>query len=97
MSNGMIHIQQSFREIVRALNKFRIQETECLIAPEWSKIVPLCDVSAAKNQLPTNQNLFNARANSRNDRWTCIIPLDMYRVVPIRPECVNAKLMLPGA
>ena len=42
-------------------------------------LLPLDLVS--KNQLSTNQNLFNARAISRNDRWTCIIPLDMYRIV----------------
>ena len=47
------------------------------LAFDWSKIVPLCDVSATngsciKKQLSTNQNLLNARANSRNDRWTCI-------------------------
>ena len=34
----------------------------------------------SKNQLSTNQNLFNARAISLNDRWTCIIPLDMYHL-----------------
>ena len=34
----------------------------------------------SKNQLSTNQNLLNTRGNSRNDRWTCIIPLDMYRL-----------------
>ena len=39
---------------------------------------PLDHVS--KNQLSTNQSLLNARANSRNDRWTRIIPLDMYRL-----------------
>ena len=40
---------------------------------------------ASKNQLSllifllsTNQYLFNARANSWKDRWTCIIPLAMY-------------------
>ena len=33
-------------------------------------LLPLDLVS--KNQLSTNQNLFNARANSRNDSWTCI-------------------------
>ena len=41
-----------------------------------NNILSLCDVS--KNQLSTNQNLLNARANSRKDRWICIIPLDMY-------------------
>ena len=67
-------------------------DTGCLLASDWSKIVPLCDVFAAigpcisskmyfaKNQLSTNQNLFNARAVSRNDNWTCIIPLDLYRL-----------------
>ena len=109
MSNGMIHVQRSFREIACALNKFifveswfldtrssgrryiawrktfpltRIQDTGCLLAPDWSKIVPLCDVSAATGpciQKSTfNQSELNARAISRNVRWTCIIPLDMY-------------------
>ena len=36
-------------------------------------LLPLDHVS--KNQLSINQNLFNACANSRNDRWTCILPL----------------------
>ena len=45
----------------------------------------LYDVSAAtdhvsKNQLSNNQNLLNACANSWNDCWICIIPLDMYRL-----------------
>ena len=31
----------------------------------------------SKNQLSTNQNLFNTCPNSRNDRWTFIIPLDI--------------------
>ena len=34
----------------------------------------------SRNQLSTNQNLSNACANSRNDRWICIIPLDMYHL-----------------
>ena len=34
----------------------------------------------SKNQLSTDQNLFNARAISWNNHWTCIIPLDMYRL-----------------
>ena len=76
MSNGMIHVQQSFRETARALhvNKFRLveswfldtrssgnryipqwnnvrpirrYETPCNLDYDWSKIVPLFDVSAA--------------------------------------------------
>ena len=39
-------------------------------------LLPLDIVS--KNQLSTNQNLFNACAISRYDYWTYIIPLDMY-------------------
>ena len=42
----------------------------------------------SKNQLSTNQNLFNARAVSRNDRWTSIIPLNMYRLA----QCDYQKL-----
>ena len=77
-SSGSRYIVQwnNFRPI-------RIQDTRCLLASDWSKIIhhamdllPLDLVS--KNQLSTNQNLFNAHANLRNDRWTCIIPLDMY-------------------
>ena len=34
----------------------------------------------SKNQISTNHNMFNTRAISWNDRWTCIIPLDMYRL-----------------
>ena len=41
-------------------------------------LLPLDHVS--KIQLSTNQNLLNARANSRHGRWICIIPLDMYRL-----------------
>ena len=41
-------------------------------------LLPLDLVS--KNQLSTNQNLFNARATLRNYCWTCIILLDMYRL-----------------
>ena len=37
----------------------------------------------SKNQLSTNQNLFNAYTNLRNDCWTCIIPLDMYRLATV--------------
>ena len=39
-------------------------------------LLPLDHIS--KYQLSTNQNLLNAHA--RNDCWTCIIPLDMYRL-----------------
>ena len=38
-------------------------------------LLPMDHVS--KNQLSTNQNLFNACANSRNDCWTCILPPDI--------------------
>ena len=41
-------------------------------------LLPLDLVS--KNLLLTNQNLFKACSNSGNDRWTCIIPFDMYRL-----------------
>ena len=42
------------------LRPIRIQDTECLLASDWSKIVPLCDISAA------NQNLFNPRTYSHS-------------------------------
>ena len=92
MSNGMIHVQRSFREIARALNKFRLVEswfwiqgpvaadtshsgtifeqsdarrhTVSWILVGWKLfhcamyLLPLDLVS--KNQLSTNQNLFNA-------------------------------------
>ena len=35
----------------------------------------------SKNQLSTNQNLFNALANLRNDRWTCIALHSVYTAV----------------
>ena len=38
-------------------------------------LLPLDHVS--KTQLSTNQNLFAECANSQNDRWTCILPLDI--------------------
>ena len=41
-------------------------------------LLPLDLVS--KHQLSINQNLFKARTILRNDRWTCITPLDMYRL-----------------
>ena len=49
----------------------------CLLAFGCVKyLLPLDHVS--KNQLSTNQNLFNAHKNSWNDCWTCILSLDIY-------------------
>ena len=48
----------------------------CLLAFRCAMYqLPLDYVS--KNQLSTNQNLFNVRADSRNACWTCILLLDI--------------------
>ena len=67
----------------------RIHDAGCLLASDWSKFV----------SLSTNQNLFNTCAISRNDRWTYIIPLDMYllaKCVLVANQCNPAtpNLML---
>ena len=49
-------------------------------------LLPLDLVS--NNQFSTYQKLFNACANSRNDRWTCIISLDMYHFIGHVSPCI---------
>ena len=112
MSNGMIHVQQSFREFACAL-----KNSDWLKVDFWIQGPAIADTShsgtifdqsdarrhpvswiliglklfhcvmyllpldlTSKNQLSTIQNLFNACVISRNDCWTCIILLDMYRL-----------------
>ena len=85
MSNGMIHIQRPCSEFARAFNKFSLVEfwIDGPVAADTSYGerllfvgLPLCDVSAVtgpcikKKKLSTDQNLFTARANSRDDHWT---------------------------
>ena len=55
------------------------------IHPKWLVCYEIVDCAmylllldlVSKSQISTNQNLFKARANSQNDRWICIIPLNM--------------------
>ena len=113
-SNGMIHVQHSFREIARELNKFwlveswfldtrssgsiyvahrndfrpiRIQDTECLLASDWLKIVPLCDVSAAAGPC-IQKSTFNQSELFKRTRIFAEWPLDMYHSVGHVSPCV---------
>ena len=101
VESWFLEIRSSGSRYMARWNNFRpirIQDTGCILASDWTKIVPLCDVSAAAGpciQKSTfNQSeLFNACANSRNDRWTCIIPLDMYlRIACLRILLINIKI-----
>ena len=86
MSNRRIHVQHSFCEFARALNKF--WSVESWFLDTWSSgssyiaqwkankqwlftVLCICChwTMYPKNQLSTNQNLLDAHANSRNDRW----------------------------
>ena len=96
MSNGMIHVQRSFRELLPAFSSSDWLKVDFWIhgpvAADTSYSerllfigLPLCNVFAAtgpciKNQLLTNQNLLNARADSWNDYWTCIT---LHSVLPL--------------
>ena len=102
MSNGMIHVQQSFRKIACALNKFllvdscfldtrssdsrynfrpiRIQDTGCLLASDWSKIVPLYDVSAATGPC-IQKSTFNKSELVYHTHNFTEWPLDMYHSI----------------
>ena len=101
VESWFLEIRASGSRYMACWNNFRpirIQDTGCILASDWTKIIPLCDVSAAAGpciQKSTfNQSeLFNTCANSQNDRWTCIIPLDMYlRIACLRILLINIKI-----
>ena len=88
MSNGMIHIQRSFRSdwlkvAFWILGPGKADTSHC--GRSLSIGLPLCDVSAFTG-LSIRKSNFNlselvyACANSQNERRICIISLDMYRL-----------------
>ena len=75
MSNGMIHVQRSFREFARALNKFWLVESWCL--DTMSNRINLWTIHVTANDFrPIRRKETSCIPESD---WSNIVRCDMYR------------------